>query len=338
MIAYLGRRVLLSILVLFGLSVITFVIARVVPSDPAARFAGPQATVQEIAQAKVELGLDKPLPVQYVRYMEGVLHGNLGTSIDSHNPVSKDIEGTLPASLELIFFGTIIAVVIGIPVGVFGAIRPGGILDGIGRIVAVVGVSFPSFCLGFLLQILFFGYLHWFPLSSRVSDLTLALNPIHTITGSYLIDSALQGNWSFFWNAFSHLILPALTLAAYPFGLIVRMVRAAMLEVLTQDHTRVMRSLGFSKETIAFRYALKNSLPAVLTVIALSLAYSLTGTFLIESVFTWPGLGDYTSNALVTNDYPAVMGITLLVGTSYVLLNFIVDVGIAFVDPRVRWT
>lgn len=337
MFAYLGRRVLLSILVMFGLSVVTFFVARVVPSDPAARYAGPQATVAEIAKAKVELGLNKPLPVQYIHYMSGIFHGNLGTSIETHNPVVKDIAGTLPASLELIILGMLIALVIGIPIGVIGAMRPGGLTDGIGRIFAVSGVSFPSFWLGFLLQMIFFGYLHWLPLSGRVSDLAVAINPIPTVTGFYLIDSVLAGNWAFFGDALTHLILPSLTLAAYPFGLVVRMVRASMIEVLTQDHARVLQALGMGKRIIAFRYALKNALPAVLTVIALSFAYSLTGTFLIESVFNWPGLGNYTSSALVTNDYPAIMGITLLVGVAYILLNLLVDLMIAIVDPRVRW-
>lgn len=338
MLPYIGRRFLLSVLVIVGLSVVTFFIARVVPSDPAARFAGPRATVQEIAKARQELGLNKPLPEQYVNYMGSLLRGDLGVSIDSHNPVTKDIESVLPATSELIILAMIIALAAGIPVGVISAMRPGGWIDAFGRMFAVFGVSFPSFWLGFLLQIVFFGALHWFPVSGRVSDLTIALNPIQSITGFYSIDSVLQGNWAFFRDAMSHLVLPALTLAAYPFGLIVRMLRASMLEVLSQDHVRLLKALGMNSRAIAFRFALKQSMPATLTVIALSVAYSLTGTFLIESVFSWPGLGNYTSNALVTNDYPAVMGITLLTGIAYVVLNFIVDLCTAALDPRVRWT
>ncbi|WP_029420310.1 ABC transporter permease [Alicyclobacillus macrosporangiidus] len=338
MLAYIGRRLLLSVVVMFGLSVITFFIARVVPADPAARFAGPRATPQEIAQARIELGLDKPLWVQYAKYMAGLVHGDLGVSIDTHHAVSQDVLNALPASLELMVCSLVIALALGIPIGVWGAMRPGGLADGLGRLFAVAGVSFPSFWLGFLLQLLFVGVLHLLPVAGRVSDLTQALNPIQSITGFYLVDSALQGNWSAFSDAAAHLILPALTLAAYPFGLVVRMVRAVMLDVLSQDHVRVLRSLGMPSRTIAFRYALINAMPATLTVIALSMAYALTGTFLIESVFSWPGLGNYTANALVTNDYPAIMGITLLTGMAYVFLNLVVDVCISLLDPRVRWT
>lgn len=329
---------MLSVLVIIGLSVVTFLIARVVPSDPAARYAGPKATVEQIAAAKQELGLDKPLLVQYVRYMAGVLRGDLGISITTHNKVAQDIRGTLPPSLELIVLGMLIALAAGIPVGVLGAMKPGSWIDGFGRLAAVVLVSFPSFCLGFVLQLLLYDRLHLLPVSGRVSNLTMVLHPVEARTGFYLIDSALAGNWSFFGDALSHLLLPALTLAAYPFGLVVRMVRASMVEVLAQDHTRLLKALGMKLPKIAFRYAFKLTLPALLTVIALSFAYSLTGTFLIESVFGWPGMGDYVSKALITNDYPAVMGTTLLIGIVYIGLNLIVDLGIAFVDPRVRWS
>lgn len=321
-----------------GLTILTFVIARVVPSDPAARYAGPKATVEQIAEARAELGLDKPIPVQYVHYMSKLVRGDMGISVTTHNDVSKDMKGVLPASIELIVLGMLIALLLGIPVGVIGAMRPGGWFDGFGRMAAVIGVSFPSFCLGFLLQLLLADWTHTLPVAGRMDNLLFVMDPIRNITGLYTIDSLLQGNWQVFKDSFLHLILPAVTLAAYPFGLIVRMVRATLVEVLAQDHSRVLRALGMRNRTIAFRYAFKLTVPAVLTVFALSFAYSLTGTFLIETVFSWPGLGDYTSKALITNDYPAVMGITIMVGIVYVILNLIVDLGIAFVDPRVRLT
>jgi peptide/nickel transport system permease protein len=337
-LAYLARRLLLAVGVLFGLTLVTFVVARVVPSDPAAQWVGARATVAEIARARVLLGLNQPLPVQYWRYLTGLLHGNLGVSIDTHQPVLQNIGEYLPNSLLLVFSGMLLAVVFGLPLGVWSALRPRGVLAGFSRIAAVGAVSIPTFWLALLLQLLFFGRLGWLPLSGDVNQITLALSPLsRTITGVPLIDALLEGNGPIAADALRHLILPAVTMAAYPFGLTVRMARAAMLDALAEDHVRSVRAWGIPERLVAFRYALKVAFPPVLTVLALTLAYSLTGTFLIESVFAWPGLGAYTANAIITADYPAVMGVTLVVGVAYVLLNLVVDVVIALMDPRVRY-
>jgi peptide/nickel transport system permease protein len=337
-LAYLTRRLLLAVGVLFGLTLVTFVVARVVPSDPAAQWVGARATLAEIARARVLLGLNQPLPVQYWRYMSDLLHGNLGISIDTHQPVLQNIGQYLPNSLLLVVSGMLLAVVFGLPLGVWAALRPHGVLAGVARVAAVAAVSIPTFWLALLLQLLFFGRLGWLPLSGDVNQITLALSPLsRTITGVPLVDALLQGNWPVAIDALRHLVLPAVTLAAYPFGLTVRMARAAMLDTLAEDHVRSARAWGIPERVIAFRYALKVAFPPVLTVLALTLAYSLTGTFLIESVFAWPGLGAYTANAIVTADYPAVMGVTLVVGVAYVLLNLVVDVAIALMDPRVRY-
>lgn len=324
-------------LVLVGLSILTFIITRVAPGDPAALWVGPRASAAQIARATVELGLNRPLPVQYGIYMWDLIHGNLGVSIETHQPVASNIAAYLPASLELVTSGMLIAVVLGLPLGVLAAMRPGGAFDTLARLVAVLSVSMPTFWLAFLLQIVFFKDLGILPLAGRVSELVTVLYPIKTITGFMTVDSLLAGNWPAFWSTLQHLVLPALTIAAYPFGLILRMTRASLLDVISLDHVRLLRALGQKRHAIAFRYGLKNALPATLTVLSLTFAYSLTGTFLVESVFNWPGLGNYTAQAVVTNDYPAVMGVTLVIGMIYVVLNLIVDLVIAAIDPRVRY-
>lgn len=322
---------------LIGLSVLTFVITRVAPGDPAALWVGPRASTAQIARATVTLGLNRPLPVQYGIYMEDLVHGDLGVSIETHQPVLSDIAHYLPASLELVASGMLIALVLGLPLGVLSAMRPGRALDAFVRLLAVMAVSVPTFWLAFLLQIVFFKDLGVLPLAGRVSDFVTVLDPIRNITGFMTVDSLIQGNWTAFGSALRHLVLPAVTIASYPFGLMVRIVRASLLDVIPLDHVRLLRALGQRRYRIAFRYALKNALPAALTVLALTFAYSLTGTFLVESVFNWPGLGNYTAQAVITNDYPAVMGVTLVIGVIYVALNLVVDLVIAGIDPRVRY-
>jgi peptide/nickel transport system permease protein len=336
--AYVARRLVLAAAVLFGLTLVTFVVARVVPSDPAAQWVGARATVAEIARARVLLGLNQPLPVQYWRYMGDLLHGNLGVSIDTHEPVLQNIGQYLPNSLLLVVSGMLLGVAFGLPLGSWAALRPTGVAAVLARVAAVAAVSVPTFWLALLLQLLFFGRLGWLPLSGDVNQITLALTPLsHTITGVPLVDAVLEGNWPVAGDAFRHLVLPAVTLASYPFGLTVRMARASLMDALAEDHARSARAWGMPERTVAFHYAMRVALPPVITVLALTLAYSLTGTFLIESVFAWPGIGAYTANAIVTADYPAVMGVTLVVGVAYVLLNLVVDLVIAGLDPRVRY-
>jgi peptide/nickel transport system permease protein len=338
MAAYVARRLVLAAAVLLGLTLVTFVVARVVPSDPAAQWVGARATLAEIARARVLLGLNQPLPVQYERYMADLLHLNLGVSIDTHQPVLENIGQYLPNSLLLVLSGMFLGVAFGLPLGAWAALRPHGTAAAIARVTAVGAVSMPTFWLALLLQLLFFGRLGWLPLSGDVNQITLALSPLaRTITGVPLVDAILEGNWAVAGDALRHLVLPALTMASYPFGLTVRMARASLLDALAEDHARSARAWGMPERVVAFHYALRVALPPVITVLALTLAYSLTGTFLIESVFAWPGIGAYTANAIVTADYPAVMGVTLVVGVAYVLLNLVVDLVIALIDPRVRY-
>jgi len=336
MIRFFLRRLLLGIFVLFGVSLITFFIARVIPSEPAARWIGPRATAEQIAAAKIELGLDQPIYIQYLSYIKGLFTGDWGVSITSHQPVLKELLTFLPSSLEIILGGMLIAVIIGIPLGVLTAIKKETWVDHLARGISIGGVSIPTFWLAMILQLIFFQTLGWFPLGERVSTDVALLYPIETITGSNLLDSLLQGNWMFFKDALMHSILPMLTMAAFPLGVVTRMTRSSMLEVIGEEYMRVTKAYGFSNLSRTFKYALKNAMGPTLTSLGLTFAYALTTTFLIESVFTWPGLGLYTSKAILSSDYPVIMGITIFVTAAYLLVNFLVDMFLAVLDPRIK--
>ena len=329
------RRLLTSIFVLVGVSIITFFLARVIPSDPAELYIGPKARAADIARVRKQLGLDRPLPIQYLYYMRDLLHGDLGTSIGTKRPVLQEILDRAPASLELLFTGMFLAALIGIPLGVLSARWQGKFLDVIVRTISILGVSMPAFYLGLMFQILFFRNLHWLPLSGQLSNSLRFTHPIQSITNFLLIDALLTRNWIAFKDVCLHLILPALTLAAYPIGLIARMTRGAMLEVLEQDYIRTARAYGIKEAIVTYLYALKNAISPTLTVIGLTVAIALTGTFFVEVIFTWPGLGSFTVKSLLNIDYPAIMGITLFGASAYVFINLVVDILQAWIDPRI---
>jgi len=329
------RRLLTSLLVLIGVSIITFLLARVVPTDPAELYIGPKARADQIALVREQLGLNKPLPIQYLIYMRDLLHGNLGISIGTKRPVLQEIKDRAPATIELLFTGMLLAVLIGIPLGVLSARWQGKPLDIVVRSVSIVGVSMPAFYLGLMFQILFFRNLHWLPLTGDVSSDLRFTNPLQMVTHFVLLDALLTHNWVALKDAAWHLVLPAITLAAYPIGLIARMTRAAMLEVLEQDYIRTARAYGIKDVIITYLYALKNAISPTLTVVGLTIALSLTGAFFVEAIFNWPGLGEFTVRALLNIDYPAIMGITLFGATAYVIINLVVDVLQAWIDPRI---
>jgi ABC-type dipeptide/oligopeptide/nickel transport system permease component len=329
------RRLLTSILVLVGVSLITFFLSRVVPSNPAALYIGPKARAEDIARVNSQLGLDKPLPVQYFIYMRNLLKGDLGTSIGTKRPVLQEIVDRSPTTLELLMTGMFLAVLFGVPLGVLSARWQGKVLDVFVRIISIIGVSMPAFYLGLMFQILFFRNLHWLPLTGQTSIDLRFTSPIQTITHFVILDSLFTHNWIALKDACLHIILPAFTLAAYPLGLIARMTRAAMLEVLEQDYIRTAKAYGIKSYIITFLYALKNAISPTLTVIGLTIALSLTGVFFVETIFNWGGLGQFTARALLNIDYPAIMGITLFGATAYVLINLIVDIGQAWIDPRI---
>jgi len=334
-IEFILRRLVTSIFVLLGVSIITFFIARVVPNDAAAAYIGPKARPEEIERVRIKLGLDKPLPVQYAIYMGELFQGDLGNSISTKRPITQELADRLPATMELLLAGMFMAALIGVPLGVLSARWNGQLPDVFIRLLSIVGVSMPAFFLGLILQIIFFRNLELLPLAGRLDSDIRFVSPVTDITGFILLDSFLTQNWVALKDAFLHLILPAFTLAAYPIGLIARMTRATMLEVLEQDYIRTARAYGIKDRVVTYLYALKNAISPTLTVVGLTFAFALTGTFFVEIIFNWPGLGLFTTRSLLNLDYPAIMGMTLLGAGGYVLINLIVDVVQSWVDPRV---
>lgn len=336
MLRFIIKRMAWLVLVLLGLCAITFTLSRVVPGDPAAAYLGPRARPEQVEKVRVQLGLDRPLPVQFVFYMRDLLHGDLGESLRTHRPVMVGILEHLPASLELMLSAIIIALLVGVPLGVLSAKKENTLTDHLSRFFSVANVSLPSFWLAMIFQILFFRWLGLFPIGGRIDTVVSLVNPIERVTGFYVLDALMTGNWPALKSAVAHLVLPSVTLAAYSTGLISRMTRSTMIEVLREDYIMTARAGGVSEGEIHFVYALKNAIGPTLTTAGLCFAYMLTGTFFIELIFFWPGLGTFTTKAIYLNDYPVIMGVTLLMAMFYVTVNLLVDLLLAVADPRIR--
>lgn len=333
--SFITKRLALGVLVLFGVVLITFVLTRVIPSNPAAQWVGQRATAEQIQAAKVELGLDKPLYVQLGKYLGNILKGDLGRSLRSHQPVVAELKAYLPATIELVLVSTIVAMFIGIPLGVTSAKRKDHLVDHISRFFSVGAVSLPTFWVGMFLQLIFYRWLELLPLGDQLSmGIKLTRNIPH-ITGFLLFDSLVTGDFVVFRDALAHIILPGITIALYPMGLVARMTRSALLEILDEDYIRAARSYGLPEKMVLWSYALKNSLGPTATVVALSIGYTLVNTFLVEAIFSWPGIGNYIASAVISLDYPAIMGVTIFSACAYVMLNLVADIIIAL-DPRVR--
>jgi peptide/nickel transport system permease protein len=333
---YVVRRVALAILVVAGVVVLTFVIARVVPGDPAASWAGPHVSRAELARVRHELGLDLPLPEQIGKYFAGVAGGDWGTSIHTHQPVLSDILDRAPASIELVGVALLISLVVGIPLGLVSAKWPRRAGDGAIRLGAVLGVSMPAFWLALILQLVFFQRLHVLPVAGQYDQNLDYTHPLTQYTRMVVVDALVTGNWVVLRSALAHLILPAIVIASYPAGVITRMVRASVLDSVGEDHVRMVRALGFPERSVFGRFALKLALNPILAVVALVFAYSLANTFLVESIFDWPGLGSYAASAISALDTPAIVGVTLFIAIVYVLANLVVDLVQAYLDPRIR--
>jgi peptide/nickel transport system permease protein len=329
-------RLLLAIVVLVGVSIVTFAIARLVPSDPAALWVGPHAKRPQVEAARIKLGLDRPLYVQYFRYMGEVVRGDFGISIQTHRPIIDDVRIRLPATLELVLCSMIITVIVGIPLGVLSGAWKGGPVDHFSRIFAVVNVSLPVFWLAMILQLLFARELNLLPTTGRVSREISLFSPVTQITGFYLLDTLITRNWVAFRDALVHIILPAVTLSSYGIGLSIRMTRATMIEVLDQKFIMAAWAQGLDRRTIFFRLALKNAIVPTLMVLGLSFVWNLTGSMLVEIVFLWPGLGTYLATAVLAGDFAVIVSLALIVTVFYVFVNLGLDLLQAMIDPRVR--
>lgn len=334
MLKYIIKRILMLIPVLLGVSIIVFLIMRVFSPDPAPIVLGQHATQEAVQAWRQANGLNDPVYLQYYHYLKGALTGDLGTSYYTKSPVIKEIMARFPATIELAIVAIIFASLFGIIIGVISAVKKNSIFDNIGMILALIGVSMPIFWLGILLIIFFSGNLHWLPSNGRINPL---LEPNH-ITGLYLVDSLLQGNIDGFVDALKHIILPASALAMYSMAIITRMTRSSMLDTLQQDFIRTARAKGVPEGKVIRKHALRNGLIPIVTVIGLQLGSLLGGAVLTETVFSWPGIGAYTVDCILKSDFPVVQGVVLLVATVFVLMNLIVDIIYAFIDPRIKYS
>lgn len=335
-LTFITRRLALSALVLFGVATLVFVLTRAIPNEPASLYLGPRARPAEIAAVNERFGFDKPVAVQYVRYLSALASGDLGTSLATKRPVALELVSRLAATLELLLAAMALAVIIGVPLGVLSTRMRGRFAESLVRVVSVAGVSMPAFWLGLLLQMLFVHLLGWFPVAGRIDTGLRFVSPLETVTGLNLLDALLTGNFTALRDVALHLVLPAVTLALYPIGLVTRMTRAAMLEVLSQDYIRTARAYGISERRVHLKLALRNAFGPVLTVIGLTLAFLLTGAFYVEVIFNWPGLGSFTVRSFLNLDYPAILGMTLFGAAGYALVNLLVDLAQLAIDPRVR--
>lgn len=322
------------VFVLFGLITFTFFISHILPGNPARLHAGHHATREAMEAITLRWGLDKPVWQQYVIYLKGILSGDLGDSLRSRRPITSDLMLYFPATFELTTISIIITILVGVTLGIISATRKDTILDHLSRLFSTIGVATPTFWLALLLQLLFYRHLGWFPFGGRLPS---GMTPPNHITGLYILDSLLTGNFRTLVASIWHITLPAICLSYVSLATITRMLRATMLEAMDQDYIKTSRAMGLSERKVIYKYALKNALIPVITLVALSYGGMLGGTLLIESVFGWPGLGFYATQAVLTLDFPAIIGTTFLFGFIYILVNLLTDILYGFVDPRVKY-
>jgi peptide/nickel transport system permease protein len=318
---------------IIGVVIVTFLLTRALPGDPAAFFAGPAATREAVEEVRKSLGLDRPLIVQFGSYVGDLSRGKLGNSLSTGQPVVTELVTRLPASLELTLAGLLFATVIAIPLGILAATRPGSWIDHLCRVVATAGVSLPTFFTGLLLAYIFYFKLGIAPSPIGRLDPVFVAPP--TVTGFYLIDSLLDGDLELFFGAAKQLVLPAITLGLFVMAPLARMTRASMLGVLSADFVRTARASGLSGTTVLFTYAFRNALLPVVTTMGMVFSFLLGSNVLVEKVFAWPGIGSYAIEALVSSDYAPVQGFVLAMALLYVLLNLSIDILYGVIDPRV---
>ncbi len=332
---FLARRFVALLLLGLGITLVAFLLTNLVPGDPAAANLGQRAIEDPAAVAsfRERYGLDKSLPEQYGIYVWRLVHGDLGESQQARLPVTEELGTFIPATAELALLSILIAVVVGVGLGILAAIRQNRLTDHVLRVVSLTGVSMPTFWLALVALYVFFFRLNWLPGTGRLDP--QFSEPEHR-TGFFTIDALLQGEWATAGDAARHLVLPALVLALYNIGLLTRYTRAAVLEVVNNDYIRAARAKGISERRVVLRHVLRAALPSVLTVIGLAFANVMTGAVLVENIFAWPGIGQYAYRSATTLDLPAIMGVSLFVAVVYIVVNFTVDVLYGVIDPRIR--
>lgn len=328
------RRLALLVFVLLGVSLLTFFISHVVPADPARLAAGAHATGKQVEALRQKMGFDRPLPEQYWRYLTGLTRGDLGYSLASRRPVVEDLKDYFPATVELTVAAMAICLVVGVPLGVVSAVRKGSWVDHLARVVCIGGVALPIFWLALLFQLIFYRWLGLVPAGGRLDP-----GMVHpqTITGLYVLDSLLTANWAVLQNSLAHLVMPAITLAFASLAWVARVTRTSMLETLGQDYIRTARGKGHSERGVVFQHALRNALIPTVTLVGLQTGALLAGAFLVEIIYSWPGIGYYTVNAIMAMDFNAIISTTLLVAVVYTVTNLVVDVAYVALDPRIKY-
>jgi dipeptide transport system permease protein len=334
MLKQIGKRLATVIPSLIGVIVVTFLLTRVLPGDTAAYFAGPAATPAAIEEVRKQLGLDRPLPEQFLRYVVDLAHGDLGKSLSTGQAVTADIAARLPASAELTLLGLLLAALIAIPLGVAAAVRQGSLIDHACRVITTAGVSLPVFFTGLLLAYVFYYRLGW--AAEPIGRLGFLYTAPPFVTGFYLLDSLIAGDLEVFQAAGAQLVLPVTTLAIFALAPIARMTRASMLSVLASDFVRTARANGLSSRTVIVTYAFRNALLPVVTTLGMVFSFLLGANVLVEKVFAWPGIGSYAVEALITSDFAPVQGFVLTMAVLYVLLNLAIDLLYGLIDPRMR--
>jgi peptide/nickel transport system permease protein len=332
MLQYILRRLVTLLITLVGIMVVTFFISLVVPIDPLAAIAGPQAPQETVERLRTLYGFDQPIYVQFSRYLQRLMHGDLGTSFQTGRPVLDDIFQYFPATIELATMALIVSIVVGIPLGILSAVYRNSYIDHFSRILSLIGVSMPVFWLGLVLLLIFYFKLGWFPEPGR---LDIMLIEPERVTGFLLIDSLIASDWEVFWDALKHMTLPASVLGLYGMAGIARIVRSSMLDVLSQEYIKTARIKGLNEFLVLTRHALRNALVPAVTVIGLTYGGLLEGSVLTETIFSWPGLGRYLATAFLTLDLNAVVGGTMLVALTFSLANLAVDLVYAFLNPKI---
>lgn len=332
---FIGKRLIYLVVMLFGVATLVFILTKMIPGDPTVANLSQRALndPEVVAAYRAKYGLDQPVFVQYILYIKNLLHLDLGTSIRTNKPVLDELARCYPATIELALFAIILAALFGILFGVISAMKRNSILDQMVRALSVTGVSIPSFWFALLVLYFFYYKLHIFPGPGRLSN---SFSAPATVTGMYVIDSLIEGNPAKALDALQHLILPGLVLAAFTMGLITRTTRSNLLDVMSTDYIRTARAKGLSRVGLIVRHALGNALIPVLTVIGLGLGNLLGGMVLVETIFNWPGVGQFAYESVLSVDYPSIIGVALLIALNYMVINTVVDILYGVIDPRVR--
>ncbi|MBD8875836.1 ABC transporter permease [Roseibium polysiphoniae] len=328
-----GLRVAQALPVIFGVIVVSFILTRALPGDPAVYFAGAAADEASIAEVRSALGLDKSLPAQFWIYLTDLASGDLGQSISTGQSVASDLATRLPASLELTLISLVLSCSIAIPLGILAATRPGSAVDHLCRVLVTAGVSLPTFFTGVVLIYVFYYLLGIAP--SPLGRLDFVYIEPDQVTGFYLIDAAIAGDWETWTGSLKQLVLPAITLALFTLAPLARMTRAAMLSALSSDYVRTARAAGLTEEKVLSTYAFRNALLPVVTTLGMVFSFTLGANVLVEKVFAWPGIGSYAVEALVVSDYAAVQGFVLAMALLFVALNLVIDLTYTMIDPRI---